>query len=95
MSEQLFEQQSKSRLESEDFLLEIKEAIAERLDELTTDPALEKAGLPLDLGDKVRRGEKVPPFIIIRDAIIGVGEDFRLSREEIDVLKKKFLESTE
>jgi len=91
MKEQSFEQ-LKSRLENPEFLSQLQGAIAERLDELATDPTLEKAGFPLDLGTKIRNGEKVPASRMIRDAIIGVGEDLRLTRDEIDVLKEKFLE---
>ena len=91
MKEQSSEQ-SPSRLEDPKFFLELQGAIADRLAELATDPSLDKAGFPLDLGDKVRRGEKVPSSIMIRDAIIGVGENFRLTRDKIDILKKKFLE---
>lgn len=91
MKEQSFEQPP-SRLENSKFFSELQSAIADRLDELATDPTLDHAGFPLDLGDKIRRGEKVPSSIMVRDAIIGIGEDFRLTRDEIDTLKKKFLE---
>lgn len=91
MKEQLFEQ-PESRLEDPKFFSELQTAIAERLDELATDPTLDKAGFPIDLGDKVRRKERVPASTMIRDAIIGVGEHFRLTRDEIDVIKSKFLE---
>jgi len=92
MKEQSFEK-SQSRLEDPKFFSEIQDAIAERLDDLVTNPTLNDAGFPLDLGDRIRNGEKVSASIMIRDAIIGVGDDFRLTRDEIDVLKKKFLEN--
>ncbi|MBI5254653.1 hypothetical protein HY932_02640 [Candidatus Falkowbacteria bacterium] len=91
MKENVFEQQ-KSRLVNPDFFSEIQNAVADRLDDLATDPKLNKGGFQLDTGDKIRRGEKVKSSIMVRDAIIGVGEDFRLSRDEIDIIKSTFLE---
>jgi len=90
MKETSFEQFG-SRLEDPRFLSQIQTAVADRLDELATDPTLDKAGFSLDLGSKIRGGEKVPTSRMIRDAIIGVGENFRLTRDEIDILKNKFL----
>lgn len=83
--------QPKSRLKDPNFFAQLQEAVAERLDELATDPTLDKAGFPLDLGEKIRSGAKVSGGRMIRDAIIGIGEDFRLTRDEIDVLKNIFL----
>ena len=91
MKEQSFEQ-PKSRLDDPSFFSQLQEAVAERLDELATDPTLDKGDFPLDLGEKIRKGKKVSGAIMIRDAIIGVGEDFRLTRDEIDILKDKFWE---
>lgn len=90
MKKQSFEQPT-SRLMNPEFLLKLQNAVADRLDDLATDPALDKAGFPLDTGERIRKGEKVAGSIMIRDAIIGVGEDFRLTRDEIDILKNKFL----
>lgn len=90
MKRETFEQ-PKSRLEDPNFFAQLQEAVAERLDELVTDPTLDKGGFPLDLGEKIRSGEKVSGGRIIRDAIIGVGENFRLTRDEIDVIKSIFL----
>lgn len=84
-----------SRLEDQNFFSQVQEAVAERLDELVTDPTLDRAGFQLDLGDKIRNGEKIPPSRMIRDAVTGVGEDFRLTRDEIDVILEKFLEKYE
>ena len=66
--------------------------MAERLEELITDPSLNNADFPMNLGEQIRKGEKVPASRMIKDAIIGVGEDFRLTRDEINILKEKFLE---
>ena len=90
MAEQPFAQ-PQSRLENAEFLLQLQEAIADRLDELATDPTLNTGGFMLELGAKIRTGGKVPASRMIQDAIIGVGEDFRLTRAEIDVVKEKFL----
>ena len=91
MKEKTFEQPN-SRLEDPKFFSQLQEAVAERLDELATNPKLDKGGFPLDLGEKIRRGEKISGGIMIRDAVIGVGDDFRLTRDEIDILKGRFLE---
>ncbi len=92
MKEQTFKQFKSRLLENPKFFSELQTAVANRLDDLATDPTLDKGGFPLDLGDKIRHGKKVPRSRMILDAIIGVGEDFRLTRDEIDILKKKFLE---
>lgn len=94
MNEQSFEKTpgQKSRLEDPEFFEKMKDAVAERFDDLATDPRLLGAGTPLDLGEKVRRGEKVPLSRLVRDALIGVGDDFRLTRDEIDELEEKFLD---
>lgn len=70
----------------------VKYAVAEKLDDLATDPKLKNSGVSLDLGEKIRNGQKVPASVIVRDAIISVGQDFRLMPDEIDTLLKKFLE---
>ncbi len=90
MAEKSFTQ-PQSRLENAEFLSPLQEAIANRLDELATDPKLNWGGFMLELGAKIRRGEKVPASRMIQDAIIGVGGDFRLTHAEIDVVKEKFL----
>ncbi len=94
MEGESFEQQNsrKSRLEDHEFFAKIRDAVAERLDDLVTDPKLRGAGLPLDLGERIRRGEKVAISRLVRDAVIGVGDDLRLTRDEIDILEEKFLE---
>ena len=91
MKETNFESQ-KNRLDNQIFFEQIKDAVIERLEDLITDPSLKNSGLPLDLGDRIKRNEKVPSSRVVRDAIIGVGESLRLTRDEIDILKEKFLE---
>lgn len=94
MEGETFEKQDreKSRLEDPEFFEKVKDAVAERFDDLATDPRLLGVGIPLDLGEKIRRGEKVPLSRLVRDALIGVGDDLRLTRDEIDELEEKFLD---
>lgn len=90
MKERSF-REPESRLVDSKFLSELQNAVADRLDDLATNPALNNAGFPLDIGEKIRKGEKVTASIMVRDAITGVGQDFRLTPDEIDTLKNKFL----
>ena len=71
---------------------QIRHAVAERLDDLATDPKLKNAGIPLDLGEKIRTGKKVPGFVLVRDAIISVCHEYRLMPKDIDFILNKFLE---
>lgn len=81
-----------NKLENQRFFADVKRAVADKLDDLATDPKLKDGDIPLDIGDKVRKGEKVPASVVIRDAIISVGQDFRLMPDEIDIILKKILE---
>ena len=81
-----------TRLDNPEFYLELQNAVADRLDDLATDPKFKNAGFPLDLGERIRKGQAVSASIMIRDAIIGVGQDFRLDNSEMDIVKKRFLE---
>lgn len=85
-------EKSDSRLKNQEFFEKIKEAVANKFDDLATDPNLNGAGFPIDLGERIRRGEKVTRGPIIRDALISIGQDFRLTPEEIDELQNIFLE---
>ncbi|MEK7131290.1 MAG: hypothetical protein AAB797_00960 [Patescibacteria group bacterium] len=81
-----------NRLENAGFFQDIRRAVAEKLDDLATDPKLKNGDIPLDLGEKIRKGEKVPASVVVRDAIISVGQDFRLMPDEIDIILERFLE---
>ena len=78
--------------EGPNFFEEIRDAVADRLDDLATDPKLDGVGFPLDMGEKIRNGEKIERSRSVRDIIISVGQDFRLTPDEIDGLEEKFLE---
>ena len=67
----------------------LKEAIAWRFDELATDPSLKGAGIRVDIGEKVRRGEKVDGYQSLWDALSGVAHDLRLSHDETDILRRR------
>ena len=75
---------------SEEILTSVREAFALRFDDIVTTPSLERAGFPLDLPEKVRRGEKIRGELMIKDALVAVGQDFRLTPDQIDFLKQYF-----
>ncbi len=80
-----------NRLENPGFFQGIRRAVAEKLDDLATDPKLKNGDIPIDLGEKINKGEKVPASVVVRDAIISVGQDFRLMPDEIDIILVRFL----
>jgi len=82
-------------LENPEFYEQVREAIARRLDELAADPTLHGAGLSLDMGEAIRSGNKVESARMIHDAISGVGQDFRLTWDEIDGLKADLIKKRE
>lgn len=86
-----------SRLQDEEFLSKIREALATRLDEIATDPLMEGGGFPLELGEMVRKGEKIKTIRRgdVNDTLCGVAGDFRLTHDELDELKELFLEFTD
>ena len=81
----------KSRLEDLEFFAKVRDAVADRLDDLATDPKLDGVGFPLDMGEKIRNGGKIESSRSVRDIIISIGQDFRLTLDEIDGLEEKFL----
>lgn len=86
-----FNERELSQLRDPNFLKEIQNALADKMDDLATDPQLKGGGFSLDNGEKIRRGEKIPSSRMIIDAVAAVGQDFRLTHDEINELKNKFL----
>ncbi|OGH92129.1 MAG: hypothetical protein A2534_02920 [Candidatus Magasanikbacteria bacterium RIFOXYD2_FULL_39_9] len=85
-------EQFKTRLDDPEFYSRLKNAIADRLDDLATSPKFKNEGFPLDLGEKIRNEQPIPGEITFSDVIVGVCMDFRLDHEEIDIIKQKFLD---
>jgi len=83
-----FESQQ-SRLSESEFVQKIRDTFADELDELTTDPQFKDAGFNIKMGKKIRVGEKIDgTSVMINDLLVRVGQDFRLTPEEIDSLKE-------
>ena len=87
------------QLDNPEFFSKIKEAIATKFDDLATNPRIGREGIPLDLGERIRRGEKIPknPFLegdrMLSNAIAAVCGDLRIMDYDLrDEIKKRFLE---
>lgn len=88
-------EQSRSRLADPEFRKKLKNAFADKLEELATDPKYYKLKLPTDLGAKVRKGEKVSDSDydgLVHSAVLEVISEVRLSLDESDGFKKLLIE---
>ena len=80
-----------SRIENADFLAKIREDFASTLEELVTNP---KPGGSFDtsLPGKIRADEKIGGGRDVEGILVRIGQDYRLSPDEIDALKERWLE---
>jgi len=61
--------------------------IADEVDELTTDPALNGGGFDIEAGERIRQGEKINCDRMVLDRVIATAEGWRFNREGIDQVK--------
>ena len=80
-----------SRLEDSNFVKKIRDQFADEWEELVTGKGSFNEQAMSYVG-KIRVGEKVPKSNIwLNDKLVRIGQDFRLSPDEIDKLQEIFL----
>ena len=87
-----FESQS-SPLDIPGFVDNLRERFARELEELITDPKFKNANFDINSADKIRSREKIKAPTLIRDLLVRIGQDFRLTPDEIDRLEEMFIEN--
>ena len=81
-----------SRIDDPSFIEAIRKQFAEEWDELITGPGSYSED-ELTYGDKILRGEKVPrTHRWLDQKLVRIGQDQRLTPDEIDKLRELFLE---
>ena len=77
------------------FREKFREIYAERLLETMTDPSISylyKAGLVQETIERVRRGGKIKSDDFIDGALLVLGQDFRMTHDEIQQLREEYFE---
>ncbi len=85
----------KSRLDDPKFIDEFVNVFANELENMVTrpKPGHQSSNSELDAVSKFRETKKIPSARSeFYDLLIRIGQDFRLSADEIEVLRKRFLE---
>ena len=81
-----------SRLEDPAFISKIRNQFADEWEELVTGEGHFSQD-EFGYGNKIRHGEKVPSnHKWLHDKLVRIGQDYRLTVDEIDRLKEAFLE---
>jgi hypothetical protein len=81
-----------SRLNDPEFFSSIKKALIEEVADFVTDPRF-AGSVPTDWPEKIEKGEKIESNDLIAGFVAKVGQDFRLTLEERDELRERFLEN--
>jgi len=82
----------RSKIEDEQFIEKFFNTYAEKLEEMVTQPNSRFSEEELEMVNKFRELKKLPrEHRWFHDLLIKIGQDFRLTPDEIDVLKDKFL----
>jgi hypothetical protein len=87
-----FEKQQ-SRLENQEFIDKFIDVYANELEKMVTEPGSGFSEDELEIVNKFRKSKKLPrAHKWFHDLLVRVGQDFRLTPDEIDILRDKFLE---
>lgn len=85
-------EQPKSRIENPELIAKIRAQFADEWEELVTGGGIYNDE-EFEYVEKIRRGERVPKrHIWVREKLIRIGQDHRLTPDEIAALENIFLE---
>ncbi len=81
------------RVDDPAFLEKFLDTVADELEELATSPDHQFSDSELDIVKNFREHKKLPrEHLWFHNLLVRVGQDFRLTPDEIEVLRDKFLE---
>lgn len=83
----------RSRIEDDKFIDKFIDAYADELEKMATQPGSQFSEEELEMVNKFRESRKLlSAHKWFHDLFVRVGQDFRLTPDEIDILRDKFLE---
>lgn len=82
-----------SRLDNQEFIEKFCDVYANELEDIVTKPGSNFSSDELGFVNNFRESKKIPKgYKLFSDLLVRIGQDFRLTQNEIDVLKGRFLE---
>lgn len=88
-----FETKPQSRVDNPEFIDKFIDTYASELEEMATEPKSRLTEIELNLINRFRESQKLPSsHRLFYDLLVRVGQDFRLTPDEIDILIERFLE---
>lgn len=86
-------EEKQSRLDNLEFINKFIDVFADELEKIVTEPESTFSENDLKIVNEFRETKKLPrDHRIFHDLIVRVGQDFRLTPDEIDTLRNRFLE---
>ena len=86
-------EEKQSRLNDPEFISGFTNTLADELERMVTEPGSTFSENDLKIVNEFRETQKLPSgHRIFHDLLVRVGQDFRLTPDEIDTLRNRFLE---